>query len=346
MKKSRFMFHLIIVICSFLLSISVNGSFAAVAPEYNWTIGGQDSKESELYRSVFVFKDLVEKYSNGRIKIKNVFGLGEICSEKTCIDQLGMKAIEIVWISDGNYGGFSNSLRVLELPYIFDSLQVAEKVITGPFHDRAREIIEKQDKRKLLYIAPGGMARDLWSNVSLKVPSDLKKGNMKLRSVFSPVENETIKIWGAAATPVPWGEVYTALESKLVNGLLMQAVQVEGLKFHEVCRYCNEIGYKVTQFLCLFMNLEHWNTLPDEIKSTILRASKESQKWAFEVSAGIRKESIEKMRKGGVTFYTPTRDEMELWRSPAIQIWKRFKPELNKDLLDLILKEQNKKFPD
>jgi TRAP-type C4-dicarboxylate transport system substrate-binding protein len=315
----------------------------AHASKYNWTIGAC-SKGTDSATAYERFAKLLEAKSDGEIKIKGLYLGAEVCCQKSCVEQLDMKAIDIVEITDGNYGAFSGVMRVNELPFLYDSIGVAQEVMRGPVFDRFSEKIEKIDHRKLLAVITAGHGRHLWTNTpNVRTPSDIK--NKKIRSVYSPAENETIRAWGAVPTPVPWGELYQALQSKLVTGHLLQTNFAEVFKMYEASPYATELYYRITQFTMILMNLDYWNSLPKKIQEIVLRSARECQEWSYENVAKITLESKERLIKLGCEFYNPTPGEMKEWKQSAYSAWQKLAPEIDKELLDMILKAQNKESP-
>lgn len=315
------------------------------AENYDWILTACIMEKTESGQALTLMANLIEEYTSGQVNIKGLNLNGEVCCEKGCVDQMDMKAVQIVECSDGNYGAFSGILRANELPYIYDSIEVAGEVLKGPVLFKMREKIEKQDKRKLLTILSSGSGRHLWSNVPIKSPSDLQSQHLKIRAVYSPAENETIKAWGAVPTPVPWGELYQALQSKLVNGHLLQTDLCYRYKAYEAAPYCTEIYYRVSAFLPIFMNLDYWKTLPKDIQSAVLRAAREAQEWSFNNARRYDMQSKEALIKLGVTFYTPTPAEMKQWKDLAMTTWPDLKPKCDQEILDLVLEAQGKTFP-
>ena len=340
MKLFRFL--VMLALTFFAISAMITTSTAA---EYNWTIGACILESTESGQALTLMANLIEEYTHGKVKFKGLKLSGEVCCEKSCIDQMDLKAVEITEISDGNYGAFSKILRANEFPYMYDSIEVAGEILMGPVLFRMREKIAKQDNRMLLTIISSGSGRHLWSNVPVKTPSDLKEKRLKVRAVYSPCENETIKAWGAVPTPVPWGELYQALQSKLVNGHLLQPDLCYRYKAYEASPYCAEIYYRVSAFLGIFMNLDHWNSLPAEIQSAILRAAREAQEWSYANATRFDMQSKETLQKLGVKFYTPTPAEMKQWKDLALTAWPKLKPLCDEEILNLLLEAQQKTFP-
>ncbi len=340
MKKLQ----LLTVFIGFLLSFGLVGSTTS-AMEYNWTLGASIMDTTESGQALTLMAGLIQQYTHGKVKFKSVNLAGQICSQKTCIDQLDLKAIEIAEISDGNYGAFSKILMANEFPYIYDSVEVAGEVLKGPVLFKIREKIEKQDKRMLLTIITSGSGRHLWSSVPIKTPSDLKEKNLKVRAVLSPCENETLKAWGAIPTPVPWAELYQALQSKLVNAHLLQTDLCYRMKAYEASPYCTEIYYRVSSFLGIYMNLDYWKTLPPDIQSAVLEAARVAQQWSFDTARRYEKQTKETLKGLGVTFYTPTADEMKQWKDLSLTTWPKLKTMCDDEILNLILDAQGKSFP-
>ncbi len=333
------------LLCLVLGVVLVFSAPYASAANYEWILGACIMEKTESGQALTLMANLIEEYTNGQVKVTGLNLNGEVCCEKSCIDQMDMKAIHIAEISDGNYGAFSTILRANEFPYIYDSIEVAGEVLKGPVLFKIQEKIEKQDKRKLLTIISSGSGRHLWSNVPIKTVADLKQQNLKVRAVYSPAENETIKAWGAVPTPVPWGELYQALQSKLVNGHLLQTDLCYRYKAYEASPYCVEIYYRVSAFLGIFMNLDYWNTLPKDIQASVLRAAREAQEWSYNNARRFDTQSKEALKELGVTFYTPTPAELKEWKDLAMKVWPELKPKSDQEILDLVLQAQNKTFP-
>jgi TRAP-type C4-dicarboxylate transport system substrate-binding protein len=340
MKKLR----LLTITIAFCLSFGFAGS-AASAAEYNWTLAASIMDATESGQALTLMAKLIEQYTFGKVKFKNVSLAGQVCSQKTCIDQLNLKAIEIAECSDGNYGAFSKVLTANEFPYIYDSIEDAGEILKGPVLFKIRENTEKQDKRMLLTIIPSGSGRHLWSNVPVKTPSDLKEKNLKVRAVLSACENETIKAWGGVATPVPWSELYAGLQSKLVNAHLLQTDLCYRYKVYEASPYCAEIYYRVSSFLGIYMNLDYFKTLPPDIQSAVLEAARVAQQWAFENARRYENQSKRILQGLGVTFYTPTAAEMKQWKDLALSTWPKLRTMCDEEILNLVLDAQGKSFP-
>jgi TRAP-type C4-dicarboxylate transport system substrate-binding protein len=330
------------LVLGIVLVFSVADSSAA---EYEWIMGACIMEKTESGQALMLMADLIEEYTHGKVKVTGLNLSGEVCCEKSCIDQMDMKAIHIAEISDGNYGAFSNILMANEFPYIYDDVEVAGEILKGPVFYRIREKIAKQDNRMLLTILTSGPGRHLWSNVPIKTPTELKENNLKIRAVYSPAENETIKVWGAVPTPVPWGELYQALQSKLVTAHLLQTDLTYRYKAYEASPYCAEIYYRVSSFLGIYMNLDYWKTLPPDVQSAVLKAAREAQVWSFDNTKRYEDQTREILKKLGVTFYSPTPAEMKLWKDLAMKAWPVLKPKADQEILDLVLESQGKSFP-
>ncbi len=341
MKKWRFFLYALLVSSS--LALALNAS-AATKAKYTLTFGGDCKRDNSTGDGLVLFRELLAKYSNGQISLDIQLN-GELCSGKACIEQLDQKAVEMAHASVGNYAPFSNTLGASALPYLWDSIEAWQQAIGGPLGETVSQIVEKKDKRKLIAIFAGGGYRHLWTNEPVRTPADLKEKNMKIRTTPSAIEAESIKAWGGIPTTVPWGELYQALQSKLITGHLLQKIHADLFKAYEASPYCTEIGYIVQQEN-IFMNLQFFNGLPEDMRNAILRAAREAQAHSFTRDLDYDKAAEERMMKMGVKFYKPNENEMKLWKDAVYkELWPKHRTTVDQEILNLILKAQNKTVP-
>ena len=284
-----------------------------------------------------LMKEKLEKESNGRIQVQIHPG-GSLCSEGTCVEQLRQKAIDMASISTGNYGAFSNLFYVLDMPYLFDTFEAAKQVAIGPIGDILKKRSEERDKVKCLAIIPSYAFRNFYNNVrECRVPADTK--GIKIRTVLSPIETNLVKGWGATPINVPWAELYQALQTKVVNGFYIPDGYTYHRKFYEVVNYCTETG-GLFNFHLFLMDLDKYNALPKDLQQLIDKAAKEVELASYDLDLKWSQEAKAEMIKAGTKFYTPTPEEMKLWKEPAMKIWDMFKAEVDQELLKKILDMQ------
>ncbi|HXZ43555.1 MAG TPA: TRAP transporter substrate-binding protein DctP, partial [archaeon] len=160
-----------------------------------------------------VFKAMVENETGGAVKV-NLFPAGQLGGEREVAEAVKLGSVQIGMLS-GPFSGFCKEAQVFDIPYLFPSLLVAYRTLEGPFgKELAEECLKKTGMRILTY-AQVGFRNFTNSARVIKTPADLK--GLKLRVMENPVYMNLVKSMGAAPTPIPWPETYTALQQKVVD---------------------------------------------------------------------------------------------------------------------------------
>ena len=285
------------------------------------------------YYYMKIFKEKVEDYSQGELKIK-LFHSGSLCSETGCVEQMQQGALDIAELSTENYSAFHDTFLVYDLPYLFKNREHARRAALGVAFDELKEKSEKKDKVKCLGIASTYGFRNLYQNArEVRVPADMK--GLKIRVTQSPIPALLTKGWGAAALNVPWPEVYQAAQTKVIHGNWQPTGWMYASKLYEVMDYCTECG-PTYNFIIFVMSLKKYNNLPKHLQLILDQAAKESNEEIWEYDKAEAKKYKAKLQKLGVKYYTPTPAEMELWRTPGLKVLEKFKSMVDPQIFQLI----------
>lgn len=330
MARQRFCYVILMaILAGSFLSVGLETTFAA-QKTYNLTIAHGMIPTIPTTPMWELMKKRLEENSKGQIKVK-LFAGASLCNEGSCMEQIRQGAVDMVSISTGNYGAFSNNFYVLDMPYVFTSFEGAKKAATGRIGDILKKRSEDKDKIKCLAIISSYAFRNFYNNIrECRVPADTT--GIKIRTVLSPIETNLVKGWGATPLNVPWGELYQALQTKVVNGFYIPDGYTYHQKFYEVTPYCTETG-GLFNFHLMFMDLKKFQSLPAELQKVIEKAAKEVELAEYDLDLKWSKDAKAKMQQAGVKFYTPTPEEKKLWLKPAMGIWEQFKDKVYQDLL-------------
>ena len=157
---------------------------------------------------------LVEERTQGRIKI-NVFHSGQLGQEKDTIEQTRFGVIDINRVNIAPFNNLVPATIVLGLPFLFRSVDHMQKAMDGPIGDNLLKEFETHDLIGLALYDSG--SRSFYnSKRPIKSPADMK--GMKIRVQQSDMWVALISALGANATPMPFGEVYSALQTGVVDG--------------------------------------------------------------------------------------------------------------------------------
>lgn len=174
-----------------------------------------NAEVSSIHTAALVFKNIVETQSNGEmvVKIYPASGMGE---QRERMELTKANVIQVNIASIGGLAQFYPAISAIDLPFAIPNHAVANEVFNGEFGDKLREdILDKTGFRFLT--TSGGSFYVLSNNVrAIKTPEDME--GIKFRTMSVPSHIAMMKALGAAATPVDWSELYTSLQTGVVEG--------------------------------------------------------------------------------------------------------------------------------
>jgi C4-dicarboxylate-binding protein DctP len=296
------------------------------------------SIEVGSYAASLYFKTQVEQLSAGRLKVQ-IFPSNQLGSERESLEGLKLGTHQMDFTSSGAVPSFFPEVQCLAIPYLFPDKAVAWKVFDGPFGKELAEAMAKKTGMRILGIGENGIRHFVLKNKQVKSPADLK--GLKIRTMENPAHIRMMKALGANPTPIAWGELYTAVQQGVVDGFELPLSLVESVKFYEVAKHATLDGHLYDP-LFLSVNEKFFQGLPADLKSVLVNASAEM----ITVERGIMSfyndyQSLENIKKKGMTVYAPTAAEKEMFKTatqkPVIeyiesQIGKEWVEKLNKAL--------------
>ena len=157
----------------------------------------------------------VEKNTNGRIKIQ-VFGGSQLGDEKSAIEQLQFGAIDAIRIGAAPLAEFNKQIGVLILPYLYKDKDQMFRVLEGPVGEKIFASLAADSKIVGLSWVDSGARNFYNTKKDVKTPADLK--GLKIRVQESKPMMDMVKSLGASPTPMAYGDVYSALQTGVVDG--------------------------------------------------------------------------------------------------------------------------------
>jgi tripartite ATP-independent transporter DctP family solute receptor len=193
------------------------------------------------------FAELIESYTKGKFKI-NLFASGQLGNENEMIKNLTMGSMDLGVITNAPTGSFIKPFMALDLPFIFPSEKVAHVVLDG----KAGQML--LEKLKMLNIVGLGFAeggfRHMINNVRpINTPEDTK--GIKFRVMTTPIYIGLFQSLGSNAVPMPWGEVFTAVQQKVIDGLEIPIPVVYANKYYEVTKYLSLTGHTYSPLIIM-----------------------------------------------------------------------------------------------
>ncbi len=240
--------------------------------------------DNEVAPSLARFKQLVETATGGDIEVK-IFGAGALGSEvETGKQARGGKLIQSVLLSSGAMSSFYKEYQIVATPFLFPSYTTAWEFFDSDFFATFMHgALEPSGLRYLGTMDDGGGFVAFTNNKRLiKTVDDIKGLNIRVEE--NPAHVATMRALGASATPLPWGEVTTALATGLADGQFNAPGVNRSFKLWEVNDYTTWSGHVYNTITWLVS--EAWlRGLPEEHQRVIVAASREAVAMAHGIAA-------------------------------------------------------------
>lgn len=242
----------------------------------------------------------VHELSGGAITIQ-VFPNGQLGSEPESIEQLQRGAIAIVKTSAAAMEGFVPEMAVFGLPYLFRDEEHYWNVLNGPIGRQLLAAGESAGMHGLCYYDSGSRSFYTVSKPILH-PSDVKE--MKIRVLPSKMARDLIATLGGGPTPIPWGELYTALQQSMVDGAENNPPSLLTSRHYEVARHYSLDEHTRIPDLVIFSQ-KIWENLSPQEQEWITQAANESVAFQRKLWTEFTAESLATVEKAGVKIYHP-----------------------------------------
>ncbi|MFD1779517.1 TRAP transporter substrate-binding protein DctP [Fredinandcohnia salidurans] len=249
------------------------------------------------------FAKLVEEKTDGRIKVE-VYSGGQLGDEKSVIEQVQLGTIDFARVSASPLAEFSKNLGVLSMPYIFRDADHMWNVLNGEIGEELLVGMEEANMRGLVFYDSG--SRNFYnSKHPVEKPEDLK--GLKIRVQQSALVVDMVEALGASATPMAYEEVYSALQTGVIDGAENNYPSYYSVNHFEVAKYFTLDGHsRVPEILMISKKV--WGELSAEDQKALKEAAMESQKVQIDSWAALVEEAKEKVEAAGneVTEITDT----------------------------------------
>jgi len=213
----------------------------------------------------------LSKATNGKHSIR-VFSKSALGNEKDTIEQTKLGAIAMTRVNVAPMNNICASTMVPTMPFLFRSTEHMRKVLDGAIGEEILKDCEAQGFIGLAFYDSG--ARSIYTvKKPIKTLADTK--GLKVRVQQSDLWVSLLEAMGANATPMPFGEVYTALKTGLVDAAENNYPSYESSRHFEVAKYYNKTEHSMAPEILLFSK-KVWDTLPADEQKQIRAAAKES----------------------------------------------------------------------
>ncbi|MDO7636340.1 MAG: DctP family TRAP transporter solute-binding subunit [Porticoccaceae bacterium] len=286
--------------------------------------------ESDLQQTMAqFFKKEVEARSDGEIKV-NIFPQGQLGNDKQMIDGTRSGVLDISMVGLNNYSGLLPESSAFTLPFMFPTRDSAYKVLDGKVGQGVLEDMEDFGIKGLGY--PENGYRNMTNNVApIRVPADVK--GMQMRVNGSKALSDMFSELGASPQQIPVAELYTALETGVVDAQDHPIGVTLSFKFYEVQKYLSMTQHAYSP-LVVTMNLKKFKNLSRAERKIITEVSAEAVAMQRELSIAKEDKMIADLEAYGMKVNTDV--DGAAFQAAVAPVWAAFIAEYGDDMINKI----------
>ncbi len=281
------------------------------------------------------FADKVKERTKGRMEVQ-VFHSAQLGQTKDLYLGVQAGSIEMAKMPASFAGEWIPEVKVFDLPYLFNNRDDLWRVVRSPVGKKfINEIYPKYNVVGIMWADDG--ARSVYANKPLRKPEDLK--GMKIRVQPSDIQIQAMNEMGGIGTPLAFGEVYLALQQKVLDGAENSPVLFFTSKHWEVSKV-----YSLTEQFwsvhTLLANKKWWEGLPKDIQAAVLAAGQDAEKYFLDIYVADENKAIGWLKEKGVQVVTDV--DKVTFEKRVQPVYDAFTKKYGKDLLDQVQSAKKK----
>jgi tripartite ATP-independent transporter DctP family solute receptor len=243
------------------------------------------------------FAELVEMYTRGAIKVK-IFPSAQLGKEQDTAKDVQLGTLDMTLVAINNSSMWYKPLDIFIMPFIFRNREHANAVIEGPVGKELFENYRKASGNRILSVFEWGDRAIFNNKRSINHPDDMK--GIKIRVPKNAVMVDTYNAFGATATAIDWGELYSALQQGVADGLEGPPQGMLDMKFNDFLKFYSYINIYYGTAVVI-VNDKVLQSLSPEDQAGIIRAGQEAGTYQRWISTVSHVNGLSKMRELGVT---------------------------------------------
>lgn len=270
-------------------------------------IAHNQSTEHPVHKSLVKFVELVEEKTNGSVT-GEIFANGELGEEREALEMTQKGIIDITKVSANTVEGFEPAYTIFSVPYLFKDREHLYKVMNS---DIAEDIFQSTKDKGfigLTWYDAGSRSFYTRNDKPIEKPEDLKGSKIRVQPSDTLIRN--VELMGGSATPMPFNEVYTAMQQGVIDGAENNVTAMTDMNLGEVTKHFTFDEHMFTPDI-LVMNTDKFAALSDDQQQAIKEAAKESTAYHKDLWEETANEAIEQAEEMGVTFHYPDKAPFE-----------------------------------
>jgi len=277
-----------------------------------------------------LFAEQLRERTGGALAVQ-VFPNGTLGSDPTTIAAARGGTLDVVLTGNPFFTGLAPQLNALDLPFLFRDRRHVAAVLDGPIGDRLRGELEGANLRALGFWDIG-FRNVTNSRRPVSAPADIR--GLKIRTTPNPAHIKAFQLLGANPVPMPFTELFTALETRTVDGQENPTTLILNARFFEVQRHLSLTRHAYTAGI-LAMSKQRWEALPEAQRQAVAAAAAEVTPQQRQMNEDAEASSVAELKRRGMqAVEAPDRDAFA--RVVADEVRRDFAARHGSDLPDAI----------
>lgn len=283
--------------------------------------------ESHMGYGAQKFADLVSQKSGKKMTVK-LFPNGTLGGDLQTVSALQGGTLDLTTLPPGLLVGLSKEFGAFDLPFLFNDFKEADAVLDGPI---GKKFMEK--------LPAGLVGLSYWdhgfrnvSNSKRPIAKVEDMQGLKLRVVQAPLMIDMFKALGTNAVPLPFTELYTAMETKAVDGQDNPIVAFETNKFYEVQKYVSTTRHVYNPLIVLFSQ-KSWEKLSPDERKVLVDAANETRAEQRTVSRDMEGKALAKAKSQGTVVTEVSSEERARMREKAQPVTEQYTKQIGEVLV-------------
>ncbi len=306
-------------------TVQTEASEESQEAEYVLNLGDVLAEDHPHSQSYYWFADRVKELTKGKVQV-NVFVNSALGNQADLIEGLGLGTVQIAKSMTTGLSVYCPEIQVFDLPYMFTSTDQFFDVIDGEIGEYfANDVLGREDMVGIAYFYAG--SRNIYSSKPIRSLADVK--GMKLRVPESPIFMSLCESFGCSGTPMSVGELYTALQTGVVDGAENAPIFYFSQKHYEAAPYITMTEHIMTPDVVV-MSKSYLESLPQEYQDAIRQAGKEMMQHERELWFSQEEDAVEKLKEEGVEVIEIDKTE---FKNAAEKVWEDYTEIVGQDMI-------------
>jgi TRAP-type transport system periplasmic protein len=319
-------------------AVLLSGQANAQVSERTLRWAQQNSMEHPQGLGAKKFSDLVEQKSGGKIKVR-VFPGGQLGGDLQNVSALQGGTLDLMVLNAGLLVGIVKDFAVLDLPFLFNTAQEADAVVDGPV---GTKLFDKLPEKGLVGLGYFELGFRNVTNSRRPIAKAEDFQGIKLRVLQSPLFIDLFNTLGANTVAMPFPEVYTALEQRVIDGQENPVTVIFDTKFQEVQKYLS-LTRHIYNAQSVIMSKKTWDRLSDEERTIVQDSLNEAEAYQRQVSREKSLQVLEDLKKAGMQVNEVSPQEIARIREKIKPVIDKYAKEAGEPLMAEVNAEIAKK---